>query len=141
LVSTLCKKLWPIIYGAISVLFVIIGYSSLAPAHTANTNADWIFVAITFVATSLFPAISLTISRKRGFENFERPSFSRPPRGPLQSIRLYLVCSVFFAIGSAVALPKTDHKGVMLFWFHAALAAGFIIGERLACWIYAKRIA
>ena len=135
------QKLWPFIYGAVAILFVVIGYSSLAPAHTANTNADWIFVSITFVATSLFPVLSLTISRKRGVERFERPSFSRSPSGTLQSIRLYLVSAVGFAIGSALALPSTDQKGVMLFWFHAALAAGLFTGERLAYRIYANRIA
>jgi len=134
------QKIWPYIYLTGALAFGFIGYHSLDPARTADTNADWIFVSISFVGTCLFPLISLTICRRRGIETFQRPSFRRQPNGPLQSIRLFVASLFCYCVGSAIAIPATDHKGIMLFWFHAAMALGFFVGERLAYWVYAKRI-
>jgi hypothetical protein len=139
------SKIWPFIYLAGAVLCVIGGYGSLAPEDTANTNADWIFVTITFVTTSLFPLGVIAYSRRRGIETFRRPSLTRQPLGwwsdTLQPLRVSLVSTALYCLGSCFALPKTDHKGVMLFWFYAAMASGLFIGERIVYRVYAKRVA
>jgi hypothetical protein len=40
-----------------------------------------------------------------------------------------------------LAVPRTDERGVMLFWFYAALALGLFLGERIVYTVYRDRIA
>jgi hypothetical protein len=112
---------------------------------TASTNADWVFVAITFVATSLFPLGAMAYSRSRGVETFRKPTLDRPPLGwwtdTLQPIRVTLGCMASYWLGSCFALPKTDHKGVMLFFFYTAMMSGLLLGEWIVDRVYAKRVA
>jgi hypothetical protein len=75
------RKFWPFIYFGSAVPCVIGGYESLLPEHTAGTNADWIFVTITFVTTCLFPLGAMAYSRRRGVETFRKPSLDRHPLG------------------------------------------------------------
>ena len=86
------RKIWPFIYLVGAVFHVIGGYRSLSPEQTAQTNADWIFVSITFVMTSLFPLGVMAYSRRRGVEIFRKPSLDRAPLGwwtdTLQPIRV-----------------------------------------------------
>ena len=139
------SKIWPFIYLAGAVLCVITGYGSLSPQSTADTNADWIFVSITFVLTILFPLGAMGFSRLRGVETFRKPSLDRQPLGwwsdTLQPLRVSWVCMALIALGSCFALPRTDHKGVMLFLFYTAMAGGLFIGERIVYRVYAKRVA
>ncbi|MDR3576443.1 MAG: hypothetical protein P4L50_21450 [Anaerolineaceae bacterium] len=139
------RKVWTFIYSAGSILCVIGGYVSLAPVHTADTNSDWIFVTITFVATSLFPLGAMTYSRGRGVKTFRKPTLDRAPHGwwtdTLQSIRVTLGCMASYWIGSCFALPKTDHKGVMLFFFYTAMVSGLLLGEWIVYRVYAKQVA
>jgi hypothetical protein len=138
------RKIWPYIYLAGAILCVIGGYSSLSPEQTAQTNADWIFVTIAFVGTSLFPLGATAYSRSRGIEIFRKPSLDRAPHDwwtdTLQPIRVSWCCMALFWAGSCVALPKADHKGVMLFWFYAATGSGLFIGERIVYQVYGKLI-
>jgi hypothetical protein len=137
--------LWKIIYLAGAVLCICAGYDSLKPERTAETNADWIFVAITFVSGSLFPLGAMAYAGLRGIKIFRRPSLSRQPFGwwtdTLQPLRVSLASMAFICLGSCFALPKTDHKGVMLCWFYAALTAGLLTGEALVYRIFAKKIS
>ena len=139
------SKIWPFIYLAAAIFCVIGGYGSLSQQSTADTNADWIFVSIAFVSTILFPLGAIVCSRLRGIETFRKPSLDRHPLGwrsdTLQSLRVTWILTASFWLGSCFALPKTDHKGIMLFWFYTALASGLFIGERMVYRVYAKRIA
>ena len=138
-------RIWPFIYLAGAILCVIGGYGSLAPAQTAGTNADWIFITITLVSTSLFPLGAMAFSRLRGVETFRRPSLVRHPLGwwsdTLQPLRVTLASMACYLVGASFALPHTDHKGVMLFLFYAAFVVGIFIGERIVYRVYAKRVA
>jgi len=138
-------KVWRFIYLIGAVACVIGGYVSLSPERTANTNADWIFVAITFVLTGLFPLGAMAYSRSRGVETFRKPSLDRAPHGwwtdTLQPIRVSWVCMALFWFGSCLAIPRTDHKGVMVFWFYTAAVSGLFIGERVVYLVYRKRVA
>lgn len=137
-------QVWPFIYLASAILCVIGGYGSIAPERAAGTNADWIFVTITFISTGLFPLGAMAYSCRRGVEIFRRPSLDRQPLGwwrdTLQPLRVTLVFMALYWTGSCFALPKADHRGVMLFWFYSAFAGGLFIGERIVYRIYAKRI-
>ena len=143
-VDHIMRKIWTFIYLAGAILCVIGGYGSLAPARTAETNADWIFVTITFVTTSLFPLGAMFYSRRRGVETFRKPSLDRPPHGwwsdTLQPIRVSWAAMASYWLGSCFALPQTDHKGVMLFWFYTAMVSGLFIGERIVYRVYGKRV-
>ena len=136
------RKVWKSIYSAGAVLCIVGGYGSLSPK--AETNADWIFVTITFVTTSLFPLGAMAYSRLRGINTFRKPSLDRSPFGwwddTLQSIRVSWICMALFWLGSCIALLKTDHNGVMLFWFYTAMVSGLFIGERIVYRVYGKRI-
>lgn len=140
------RKVWPYMYLMGIVLAISGGYRTLSPANTAQTNADWIFVAITFVTSAIFPLGAMAYSRRRWkIETFRRPSLDRHPIGwwtdTLQPIRVSWVCMASFCLGSCFALPKTDRKGLMLFCFYAAMATGMFIGERIVYSVYANRIA
>jgi hypothetical protein len=138
------RKIWPFLYLAGAVFCVIGGYHSLSPERTARTNADWIFVSVTFILTSLFPLGAMAYSRRRGVETFRKPSLGRAPLGwwtdTLQPIRVSWVTMALIWLGSCFALSKTDHKGVMLFWFYGAYVSGMFIGERLVYLVYRKRV-
>ena len=137
------SKVWKFIYLAGAVLSVYGGFSSLSPELTVQTNSDWIFVAITFVTASLFPLGAMAYSRRRGIETFLKPSLDRAPLGwwtdTLQPIRVSWVYMALFWLGSCFALPKTIHKGDMLFWFYTAIVSGLFIGERIVYIVYGKR--
>jgi hypothetical protein len=62
------RHLWPPIFVVLFVLTAVGGYESLVPKETANTNADWIFVSITFVLTCLFPLGAMYYSRSIGVQ-------------------------------------------------------------------------
>jgi hypothetical protein len=139
------RHVWRFIYLGSLPLCILGGYRSLAPDQTANTNADWIFVTLAFVGMCLFPLGAMAYSRRIGVEVFRRPSFDRHPigwwRDTLQPLRVSLISTALLFVGSCFALPHADHKGIMMFWFYAALTLGLFIGERIIYRIYAKRIA
>lgn len=138
-------RLWLIIYSIAAILTLWSGYRSLDPAETARTNADWIFIAITFVLTCLFPLGAMAYSRSIGVEQFRRPSLDRHPfgwwRDTLQPLRASLVTGALLFIGACFALPRTDARGVMILWFYAAFALGLLIGEKIVYAVFRNRIA
>jgi len=139
------RRLWMFTYATGAIFAVVAGYQGLAPARTANTNADWIFVGICFLLMCLFPLGAMAFSRLNGVETFRRPSLDRQPLGwwrdTLQPLRVSLVVAALFCLGACFGLPHADHQGVMLFWVYAAVSFGLFIGERLVYVIYRKRIA
>ena len=138
-------RLWPLIYIALFVSTAVGVYESLAPKETAHTNSDWVFVSITFVLTCLFPLGAMSYSRGIGVQQFRRPSLDRHPfgwwRDTLQPLRMSVIGAALYLIGSCFALPHTDQRGIMIFWFYAALALGLFIGERIVYVVYRERIA
>jgi hypothetical protein len=144
--EVMMRRIWPIIYfvGAISAVYT--GYSELQPNNTAKTNADWIFVTVSFVTMLALPMLSVAFARHRGVEEFRRPSFTRSPLGwwsdTLQPIRLTLIGLLCSASGAAVALPNTNAQGVMLFWWLLSMSLGLLVGARIAyAWLGDRVIA
>ena len=139
------RRLWLTFYSIGAILIPWSGYRSLDPAETARTDADWLFVSITFVVTCLFPIGAMAYSRSIGVQKFRRPSLDRHPLGwwrdTLQPLRVSLVAAALFFVGACFALPHADARGVMILWFYAASALGLLIGERLVYVIFRKRIA
>jgi hypothetical protein len=138
-------KIWPPIYLALVPLSAVGGYREMQPEATAGTNADWIFVSITFVTCSVFPIGAAAYGfRHSGKSHLRRPTWDRPPLGwwtdTLQPIRVSLAYAALAVFGAALALPHADEKGRMMFWFLAAMAFGLFIGERFVYAIYRKRI-
>jgi hypothetical protein len=138
------ERVWPFIYAAAAVGTLAGGYQSLSPEQTRQTNADWIFVSITFVTLLFFPLGAMAYSRRRGIDKYQRPNFRRQPLGwwtdTLQPIRISLIFAVLYCIGSAFALPHTDAQGWMLFCWHIAMAVGLFFGERLVYVVFRQRI-
>jgi hypothetical protein len=62
-------------------------------------------------------------------------------RDTLQPLRMSVIGAALYFIGSCFALPHTDRRGIMIFWFYAALALGLFIGERIVYAVYLERIA
>jgi hypothetical protein len=139
------KKIWPVIYIVLVPVTLISGYRELSPEATAGTNADWLFITITFVAMLFFPlgavAYGFKYSRK---EKMRRPTWDRHPIGwwtdTLQPLRVSLVSTALMAVGALFALPSADSKGRMIILFLFAAAAGLFLGEKLVYAIYRKRI-
>ena len=112
-------NIWKTLYAIFVPLTLYGGYMGLRPEHTADTNADWILVAVAFFMFSLFPlgavAFGFAYSKK---EYFERPSYDRSPfrwwTDTLQPLRITFVYLALDLIGSACALPYTDQKGTMI---------------------------
>ena len=123
-------KVWKLIYSVGVVPCIVVGYRSLL--LKVETNADWIFVTITFVTMSLFPLAAIGYGSLRGVKRFRRPSLDRSPfawwEDTLQSIRVSWVSMALFWLGSCLALLKTDRQGVMLYWFYTAMTIGLFIG-------------
>jgi hypothetical protein len=138
------QRAWKLVYLAGAFLSVATGFLGLSAERTAKTNVDWVFITIGFVATCGFPLAAVAYSRRIGVERFRRPSLDRSPLGwwrdPLQPLRVTLVSTALCFLGAGFALPKADHKGVMIFCFYAVAAAGLFVGERLAYWVHSKRI-
>jgi hypothetical protein len=135
---------WRLIYLLIGISCITGGYRNLSPERTAHTNADWIFVTVILVLMCLFPLGAMAYSRSIGVETFRRPSFDRWPLGwwrdTLQPLRVSLVSIALTFMGSCLALPKADQRGVMIVWSYAAATVGLFIGERLVYRVYSKRI-
>ena len=135
---------WRMFYTVGAGYTVFGGYGSLAPERTAHTNADWVFVILSFVILCVFPLGAMAYSRKIGVESFRRPSFDRWPLGwwndTLQPLRVTLVGTALTFVGACLALPKADQRGVMTAWWYGAMTLGLFIGERLVYRIYSRRI-
>ena len=139
------KNIWRIIYIIFIPIAVYSGYSQMSPAAVAETNADWVFVAVTFIGCVIFSvgavAFGFTYSKK---EKMPIPTWNRHPFGwwsdTLQPLRISLICSVLYVMGAAVALPNSDYRGRMIFFFLAAMASGLFVGERVVYVIYRKKI-
>jgi hypothetical protein len=129
------RRIWPVVYflGAISAVYT--GYCELLPETTAKTNADWIFVSVSFVISTAAPSLSIAFARSRGVERFRRPSLTRQPfawwSDTLQPIRLVVIGLLCSVVGAAFALKETDAQGVMLFYWFLGMAMGWLIGERI----------
>lgn len=139
------KKIWPVIYLVLIPVTILGGYRELSPEATARTNADWIFVSITFITCVFFPIGAVTFGFKYSGKAFmQRPTWDRHPMGwwtdTLQSLRLMLVYAALAALGAAFAFPHADKKGQMVFVFLLAMPVGLFIGERLVYAVYRKRI-
>ena len=113
------RKIWPFIYLVGAVLCVIGGYGSLAPAQTAGTNADWIFITITLVTTSLFPLGAMAFSRLRGVETFRRPSLVRHPLGwwsdTLQPLRVTLASMSCYLVARVLHFRNGSQRRHVIF--------------------------
>jgi hypothetical protein len=138
------ERVWPIIYAALGIGALIKGYLSLSPAQTQRTNADWLFVTITLILSTLSPLGMMAYSRARGNGTYRRPTFHRHPFGwwsdTLQPIRVSLIFAVLYCTGSAWALPHTDAQGKILFYWHLAIAVGMFLGERFVYRVFKERI-
>jgi len=140
------RHIWPVLYFVGLTSAAYSGYCGLQPHNTAKTNADWIFVTVSFVISVAAPTLAVAVARNRGVEVFRRPSLTRQPFGwwsdTLQPIRLVLIGFLCAGAGAAFALKNTDGQGVMLFYWFVAMALGWFIGERVAyAWLRDRVVA
>ena len=139
------RRLWNIIYSAGAVYCFAAGYATLSPANSADTNADFVFVTLTFAICGIFPSGAMGFSHLLGVRKFRKPSLERQPLGwwydTLQPIRVSLASALCLCLGSSFALPRAGHQGVMMFWFYVAMTAGLFIGERIVYRLYSKEIS
>jgi hypothetical protein len=120
------------------------GFEEAGPDHHLNTNADWIFITLSFILTALFPFGAMYYSRSIGVAEWKRPSFDRNPlrwwTDPLQPLRISILAMCTYTLGATAALPHTDKQGVMLFWWNVAILAGLTLGERFVYWWFKAQI-
>src|SRR5215471_13802616 len=60
------RHIWPVLYFVGLTSAAYSGYSQLQPRNTAKTNADWIFVTVSFVISVAAPTLVVAIVRNRG---------------------------------------------------------------------------
>jgi hypothetical protein len=139
------RWLWRSLYIAAALFALWSGYESLAPQQTVHTDADWVFVCIVFAVMCVFPVGMMAYGLRTGVQQFRRPSLDRHPfswwHDTLQPLRVVSVGTALTFVGACFALRHTDHRGLMMFWFYAALAIGVFIGERIVYLVYRERIA
>ena len=139
------RRIWTTIYGLAAVVAVLLGYRSVAVHRPDAPDSDWVLWFIAAVIFCLAPLLMVWVSRGWGVERLRRPSLDRHPfdmqRDPLQGLRVAVLASLLYFIGSCFALWHTDHHGFMLVCSYAALALGFFIGEKLVYSVYRDEIA
>jgi hypothetical protein len=138
-------RFWRYIYLVWAILCVVGGYRNLTPEHTATFSMPWWFIVECFFFFCIGPLAITALRNRFGIETvFRRPSLDRTvfsKRDILQAFRLFWVSSALMSVGACLALPKADHRGVMMFWSSVAMSSGLFIGERIVYLVYAKRIA
>lgn len=138
-------KIWPIIYSVLFAVALVGSHKVTWPDPQTPTNADWIFVSISFFTIwgfcPLAVAFGFAHSKK---EFFEKPSWTRQPlrwwSDTLQPIRVSLVFSLATVLGAATGLSRADEQGLMIFVWHLSILLGLFLGERTTYWIYRKKI-
>src|SRR6185312_1945638 len=105
-----------------------------------------VFVVVSFLGLLIFPSLAVGYARSRTSSRLPAASFSRGFRGgwwvdPLQCLRLSSLLASGMFIGSLFTLPHATSQGVMLVWWHAAIAVGLIAGEFVAVTAFRGSIA
>ena len=130
------KRIWPYIYLALFAVAVL-GSLPIVGSAQGHTNVDWVFVVVSFVGLLIFSPLSVGYARSRTTNLLPAASFARGFRGgwwvdPLQCLRLSSLLASGMFLGSLFTLPHATSQGVMLVWWHAAIALGLIAGEFVA---------
>ena len=140
----LTRRFWTIVNLLLIASAGYGGFEAIRPENHSNTNADWTFVVISFVATTIFPSGAMLYSRSRGVTEWKRPSLDRNPfrwwTDPLQSLRISILLACAYVFGGAVALLHTDEKGFLLFLWSVAMLMGLLLGERFVYWRFKAQI-
>lgn len=102
-----------------------------------KTNVDWVFIAISFATTALFPSMAVSYARSRLIIDPPRASFSRGWKGgwwtdPWQCLLLMTVWSWAWFLGSLFTLPNASQQGAMIVYWKGAIAAGSLLGSVIA---------
>jgi hypothetical protein len=139
------QRIWKYIYLCWAIICLASGYRLLAPDRTAYfRGVPWPDIAMFFLFWCIAPLAVMVLNFHGLDVTFRRPSLDRPPWGrrhdPLQLLRLGLVSALSTLIGGCFALAKADQRGIMMFVAITAASLGFLIGERLVYWVYAKKI-
>ncbi len=139
------KRIWPYIYLA---LFAVAVFAStpIFGNGQGHTNVDWVFVAVSFFGLLIFSPLSVGYARSRTTNRLPAASLMRGFRGgwwvdPLQCLHLSSLLASGMFIGSLFTLPHATSQGVMLVWWHAAIAVGLIAGEFVAVTTFRGSIA
>ena len=127
------KRMWPFIYFALLAGAFVGGTGVFSHAH-GHTNVDWVFVTLSFLISLIFPFGAIIHARSRTAGSLVSASFSRGFLGgwwtdPLQWLRLTTLSLCCNFLGSLFTLSHADPQGIMVVWFKAALALGFLLGE------------
>ena len=130
------KRLWPWIYLASFAAAFLGGLSTFGKAQ-GHTNVDWVFVIASFLGILIFPSLAVWYARSRKVTPLPAASLSRGFRGgwwadPLQFLRVTSLLLGGMFLGSLFTLPHATSQGVMIVWWHAAMAFGSTAGEFVA---------
>jgi hypothetical protein len=130
------KRLWPYIYFTLFLAVILGGLSNFGKAQ-GHTNVDWIFVSISFLAFLVVPSFAVGYARSRTTTRIPAASFSRGFRGgwrvdPLQCVRVTSLLLSGMFLGSLFTLPHATPQGIMMVWWHGAMALGSTAGDLVA---------
>jgi hypothetical protein len=125
------KRIWPYIYLALFAVAVL-GSLPIFGKAQSHTNVDWVFL--------------VGYARSRTTNRLPAASFARGFRGgwwvdPLQCLRLATLLASGIFLGSLFTLPHATPQGVMIVWWHAAIALGLTAGELVAVRTFRGSIA
>jgi hypothetical protein len=138
-------KIWPVIYSVLFVAILVASHEATWPHPQKPTNADWIFISISFFTLWGFCPLAVAYGFNRSRKEFlEKPTWTRHPLGwwtdTLQCIRISLVFSLATVLGAATGLSRADEQGKMIFLWHVSITLGLFLGEKTTYWIYRKKI-
>ena len=139
------KQIWPYIYLALFAAAFLGGLPVFGHVQE-HTNVDWVFVVVSFLGLLIFPSLAVGYARSRTSSRLPSASFSRGFRGgwwvdPLQCLRLTTILVSGMFLGSLFTLPHATSQGIMIVWWHAAMALGLIAGELVAVKTFRGSIA
>jgi len=129
------KHMWRYIYLLLAAAAFLVG-TGLFGRDVGQTNVDWVFITLSFLACAIFPQIAISSVRNRNAKDLPSPSLSRGFVGgwwtdPGQCVLLttLLLCGWF--LGSLFTLPHANHQGIMIVWWQGAMALGLVVGRYL----------
>jgi hypothetical protein len=139
------KRIWPYIYLALFAVAVL-GSLPIFGKAQSHTNVDWVFLVVSFFGLLIFAPLSVGYARSRTTNRLPAASFARGFRGgwwvdPLQCLRLATLLASGIFLGSLFTLPHATPQGVMIVWWHAAIALGLTAGELVAVRTFRGSIA
>jgi hypothetical protein len=130
------KWLWLSLYLA---LFAFSVWGGTRPFDASHSNADWVFIAISFLFFGVLPILVVWDAYKHRACELLRSSLFRGFKGlwwkdPLQCLFLTTLLMGGNFLGALFTLPNDDAKQTTIVYWKASMLLGLLIGD-LVTWL------